>query len=112
MGFGDVTLMAMIGAAIGWQASVMLFFIAPLMALVVGIISWLARRENEIPYGPFLCLAAALIVLRWESIWPAAAERFEMGLVVPMILAFGLVMLAILLALIQLVKRFFRVNED
>ncbi len=30
MGFGDVTLMAMIGTYMGWQASLVVFFLAPL----------------------------------------------------------------------------------
>ena len=34
MGFGDVTLMAMIGAYLGWQAAVLTFFIAPFFGLV------------------------------------------------------------------------------
>ena len=58
MGFGDVTLMAMIGSFLGWQTSPMVFFLAPLAGLVVGLIQWFAYRDNVIPYGPFLCLAA------------------------------------------------------
>ena len=33
MGFGDVTLMAMIGAFLGWQAAVLTFFLAPFFGL-------------------------------------------------------------------------------
>ncbi len=36
MGFGDVTLMAMIGAYLGWQPCLVVFFLAPLAGLVVG----------------------------------------------------------------------------
>ena len=44
MGAGDVTLMAMIGAFLGWQATVIAFFIAPILALVLGP---LARRVSK-----------------------------------------------------------------
>ena len=33
MGFGDVTLMGMIGAFLGWQAAVLTFFLAPFFGL-------------------------------------------------------------------------------
>ncbi len=110
MGFGDVTLMAMIGAVLGWQASVLLFFIAPLLALLIGLGSLVLHRESEIPYGPFLCLAATVILLRWPAIWTAAAPRFELGLVVPTILGIGLVLLALLLWLVQLFKRWLGID--
>ncbi|MEN6407968.1 MAG: A24 family peptidase, partial [Thermoguttaceae bacterium] len=38
MGFGDVTLMAMIGAFLGWQPCLVVFFLAPFAGLVVGIL--------------------------------------------------------------------------
>ena len=59
MGFGDVTLLAMIGAFLGWQACLLVFFLAPFAGLVIGIGRWAFRLGNEIWYGPFLCLAAA-----------------------------------------------------
>ncbi len=34
MGFGDVTLMMMIGAFLGWQPTIFIFFIAPFAGLV------------------------------------------------------------------------------
>ena len=59
MGFGDVTLMMMVGAFLGWQAGVVIFFLAPFAGLVVGVLQLVLRRDDEIPYGPFLCLAHA-----------------------------------------------------
>ena len=61
MGFGDVTLMAMIGAFLGWQPCMMIFFLAPLAGVVVGVFRLVFCRDKEIPYGPFLCLATAFV---------------------------------------------------
>lgn len=105
MGFGDVTLMGMIGAFLGWQASLIVFFIAPIVALIVGIAVLVLRRDNEIPYGPFLCLAALAVIVRWESIWRWAWPRFEMGAIIPAMIAVCLVMLPILLGLWQIIRR-------
>ena len=57
MGFGDVTLMMMIGTFLGWQAGPILFFLSPFAAIVIGLAQLIFRRDDVIPYGPFLCLA-------------------------------------------------------
>jgi prepilin signal peptidase PulO-like enzyme (type II secretory pathway) len=75
MGFGDVTLMAMIGAFLGWQAAIIVFFLSPPYALLAGVATWLLRRENRIPFGPFLCLGALTTILLWRDVWPFAADR-------------------------------------
>ncbi|MGO9110991.1 MAG: prepilin peptidase [Thermoguttaceae bacterium] len=79
MGFGDVTLLAMIGAFLGWQAAVVVFFLAPLAGVVVGLGRLLLRGEKEIPFGPFLCLAAAATVLGWPAIWDFSYPYFSLG---------------------------------
>ena len=64
MGGGDVKLMAMLGAVLGWQQVLLAFFIAPVLGSLVGIPLRLLRRQELIPYGPFLSVAA-VIALGW-----------------------------------------------
>jgi leader peptidase (prepilin peptidase)/N-methyltransferase len=66
MGGGDVKLLAMIGAFLGWRAALLTFFIAPLFGAVIGIINLIVKKEHLIPYGPFLSLAA-LVSLFWAD---------------------------------------------
>ncbi len=58
MGGGDVKLMAMIGAFLGWKLALLTFFIAPLFGSVVGLILKAKDGRDIIPYGPYLSLAA------------------------------------------------------
>ncbi len=106
MGFGDVTLMMMIGTFLGWQASLITFFLAPFAALVVGIIQFVARRDDVIPYGPFLCLAAAGVVVYWGPIWMWAQPMFEHGALVPLVLIVCLILLGFMLAVWRMIKVF------
>jgi prepilin signal peptidase PulO-like enzyme (type II secretory pathway) len=104
MGFGDVTLMAMIGAFLGWQACLMVFFIAPLAGLVVGLLRLILLRDSEIPYGPFLCLAAVVVIVRWAGLWDWASGIFALGWLVPLIVVMCLALMAVLLSLMRLVR--------
>ena len=99
MGFGDVTLMAMIGVFLGWQSCLMIFFLAPFAGLAIGLFTLALHRESEIPYGPFLCLAAAVVLLRWAGVWNWAEDLFSLGMIIPAIMAVGLVLMAGLLGL-------------
>ncbi|MBS3764007.1 MAG: prepilin peptidase [Planctomycetes bacterium] len=63
IGFGDVKLMAMVGAFLGWKVSFLAFFIAPFFGLIYGIPLLLLEDEHVMPYGPFLSSASVLIVL-------------------------------------------------
>lgn len=68
MGFGDVKLMAMIGAFLGWQKAVLTFFIAPVFGLLFGVLNLLIKKEHLIPYGPFLSAGAVLSLLWFDKI--------------------------------------------
>ncbi len=66
LGFGDVTLMAMIGVYVGWQPSVIIFFVAPCYAVVVFLLRMLIQGSNAGAYGPFLCMATATVLVFWD----------------------------------------------
>jgi prepilin signal peptidase PulO-like enzyme (type II secretory pathway) len=94
MGFGDVTLMAMIGAWLGWQPSVIVFFLATFLGLAHGLLGLLLHRDNELPYGPSLCLATVLVVVGWRPLWAAVGGYFAD----PVLLAIMLVAVVVLTA--------------
>lgn len=67
MGGGDIKLLAMIGAFLGWQAVPVTLLIGSLGGAVVGIALMLVQRRDSrtpIPFGPFLALGA-LCALFW-----------------------------------------------
>jgi len=66
MGGGDVKLLAMIGAFLGWKSAVLTFFLAPFFALGIGIINLVRKKDHTVPYGPFLSLGA-LAALFWAD---------------------------------------------
>ncbi|MGI9472459.1 MAG: prepilin peptidase [Rubripirellula sp.] len=69
MGFGDVTLMAMIGAFLGWQAALIAFFLSPFAAIVIVLIRYLVTRDAYTPFGPYLCAGAMLTILFWDRVY-------------------------------------------
>jgi leader peptidase (prepilin peptidase)/N-methyltransferase len=68
MGGGDVKLLAMIGAFLGWQTAVLTFFIAPVLGAIVGIIILIKTKNNLIAYGPYLSLGSIIALLCGNNI--------------------------------------------
>jgi len=108
MGFGDVTLMAMIGAFLGWQTCLIVFFIAPFAGLVVGLLQVILVRDSRIPYGPFLCLAAVVAIVGWAKVWDRTWDVFALGGLVPLFILFCLVLMALMLGVWKLIREAFR----
>jgi leader peptidase (prepilin peptidase) / N-methyltransferase len=57
MGLGDVKMMLMVGAFLGWQLAMLTIFMASLLGSIIGILLIAARGGNmkmEIPFGVFL----------------------------------------------------------
>ena len=98
LGFGDVTLMAMIGTYVGWQPSILIFFIAPLMAVLIVVIQYLLTGEKAAPYGPYLCAATVALIVGWSALWFGWAKPvFSLGLTILEILAACVIMMGAML---------------
>lgn len=63
MGGGDLKLMAMMGAFIGWHKVLFVFMFAPFIALPFALWYRLTQKEEQIPFGPFLAFWGAAFFL-------------------------------------------------
>lgn len=63
MGGGDVKLLAMIGAFLGWKLILLVFFLAPFFGSITGIVLKIKEKKETIPYGPYLSLATIIVIL-------------------------------------------------
>jgi len=71
MGGGDIKLLAMIGAFLGWQSLLYIVFASSLFGSLVGILAILRQGQGgktRIPFGPFLAFGAMTWVLFQDRI--------------------------------------------
>lgn len=63
MGGGDIKLLAMIGAFLGWKPALLTIMIGSLIGSIIGIgliTARIIKRDEYIPFGPFLVVGAVL----------------------------------------------------
>ena len=105
MGLGDVYLMAMIGSFVGWQPSLLVFFVvAPLCALVATAASLSLDFNREIPFGPYLSVGALIVVFfwsRWFSTFDTFFSRGPLLLIVFLLMGMMFVPLLVLMRFIK-----------
>lgn len=74
MGGGDVKLLAMIGAFLGWESVILTILFSSLIGSITGILFIALKGKNfryAIPFGPFLSLGAVIAlfygkeIIRW-----------------------------------------------
>jgi leader peptidase (prepilin peptidase)/N-methyltransferase len=71
LGMGDVKMLAMIGAFLGWQLTLLTLVLSSLVGSVVGAAVILSRRGDmkyALPFGTFLALAALVASLAGDRI--------------------------------------------
>jgi leader peptidase (prepilin peptidase)/N-methyltransferase len=66
MGGGDIKLLAMIGALIGWPGVLFTIYVASISGTFAGLLTMVCKRERSlklaIPFGPFLSIGAICYV--------------------------------------------------
>jgi leader peptidase (prepilin peptidase)/N-methyltransferase len=83
MGGGDIKLLAMIGAFLGWQSLLYVIFASSLFGSLIGLLVMSSQGkggQTRIPFGPFLAFGAMTWVLLQEHIlalwqWYIALSR-------------------------------------
>lgn len=71
MGGGDIKLLAMMGAFLGWKSIPFIIFISSLLGSVIGISLMIAQKKDSklaIPFGPFLASAAIIYIFFGDNI--------------------------------------------
>lgn len=118
LGLGDVTLMAMVGSFLGWQAILPILLLAPLCGILIGFLTRVMTGKTYLPYGPYLCAATLIVLMGWKWFWlaewparvPGAAPEFSIrklygdGLGLAMIGGIALGALILLLILLRIYR--------
>ena len=71
MGGGDVKLLAMIGAFLGWKSVILTILLSSFIGSIVGIVIMLLKGKDfkyAIPFGPFLSLGAVISLFYGEAL--------------------------------------------
>ncbi len=71
MGGGDIKLLAMIGAFLGWKPALMTIMVGSFLGSLVGvtlIVTRMIKREDYIPFGPFLVCGALVALFFGQSL--------------------------------------------
>ena len=105
LGFGDVTLMAMIGSFFGWQVVWIAFFLAPFFGMLFVLIVWAITRDNSLPFGPYLCAATVFCMLNWNGLWDTFSIYFFPPEFILILLPALLLLMGAMLWMIQRVKQ-------
>jgi leader peptidase (prepilin peptidase)/N-methyltransferase len=71
MGGGDIKLLAMIGAFLGWRSVPFTLFAASCVGSIIGVVTMVQRRADgqlALPFGPFLAFGAVCYLFFGEQL--------------------------------------------
>ncbi len=71
MGGGDIKLLAMLGAWLGWQSLPFVIFFSSFTGAIAGLIAMKVQQkggQTKIPFGPFLSIAALIFLFFSDTI--------------------------------------------
>ncbi len=68
LGIGDADVMMMAGSFIGWQPTLVAFFVGVFAALFFGVVQLIRSGDQALAFGPALALGAVVTLLAWPTI--------------------------------------------
>ena len=63
MGGGDIKLMFVFGLVLGYPLAILSIFLGSIVGLPISLLFLTYKKTNIIPFGPFLCIGALIILL-------------------------------------------------
>jgi leader peptidase (prepilin peptidase)/N-methyltransferase len=93
LGLGDADLMMMAGAFLGWQQTVVAFFIGVFAGLLFGLAQLVRKGGNLLPFGPGLAVGIIVTFLCWRWIGPHFQLVFFNGIILVALLLFGSILM-------------------
>ena len=63
LGGGDIKLMFLVGLVIGYPMAVCNIFFATFIAFPIALFLLISKKDNIIPFGPFLSMSAILLYI-------------------------------------------------
>ncbi len=82
MGYGDFKLLAALGAWLGWQYLPVVVLLSSVVGLVFAVsmmASGSVKRDQGIPFGPYLAIAGWIALLWGEAIVSSYLGLFNLG---------------------------------
>ncbi len=79
MGGGDIKMMAMVGAFVGWSGVLLTIFLGALLGSLIFVPLALAGRKKLVPFGVFLALGAAAAYVAGPSLVTWYRDTFLFG---------------------------------
>lgn len=84
MGGGDIKLLAMMGAFLGWKAVPFIIFASSLIGSLIGVSIMLIQKKDSklaIPFGPYLAFGAVLYIFYGKTLirWYLGLSGFYRG---------------------------------
>ena len=62
LGGGDIKLMGVIGLCLGWELSIFSIFLGSFIALPISLVILFVNKKRELPFGPYLSIAALILL--------------------------------------------------
>jgi leader peptidase (prepilin peptidase) / N-methyltransferase len=106
LGIGDADVMMMAGAFLGWQPTVLAFFVGVFVALFFGIVQLIRKGDQALAFAPALAVGVMLTLLIWPTVSrsPNVFLLFSEGWLLGGVVAAGAVLFLMASFMLRLVR--------